>query len=237
MRNFAVCVVACSALAGCTRGSPGNVDDPPSNAEMPTGVPPLQTRFHLELPAPTGKPPVKTEGVFDKAMMDKIGEPSFEGWEKIPHGGRDGHVQVRHMTKDHPKVMAEITIDPCSDKHPCVPMDLAKWGEQTKQDEVKTTLLGSALAADPGTVWQLGQTVVNGAPMIFAYGLGQKFNNGGNYADMFTLFYNDGANEIRVIASYTDDPVKDKETMVKLVNRETLEKVARSFMDAYGQIW
>jgi hypothetical protein len=236
VRKLAVCLVACSALAACTRGAPPN-EEPPSNAETPVGIPPLQTRLRVPLPAPNGKPPLKTEGVFDQAKMDAIGEPSFEGWEKIPHGGLKGHVQVRHQTKDHPKVMVEITLDPCGDKHPCTTMDLAKWKDEIKQQEVKTTLLGSALAAAPDTVWELGQTMANSVPVIYMFGLGQAFSNGGDYADMFALFYNDGANEMRVVASYVDDPVQNKEMMVKLVNRETLEKVARAFFDAYGQIW
>lgn len=236
MRTFAAWVVASSTLVACTRGAPPT-GDPPSNAEAPVGLSPLQTRLRVPLPAPNGKPPLKTEGVFDQAKMDAIGEPSFEGWEKIPHGGRDGHVQVRHQTKDHPKVMVEITLDPCGEKHPCTTMDLAKWKDDIKQEEVKTTLLGSALAVAPDTVWELGQTLANTVPVIYTFGLGQSFSNGGNYADMFALFYNDGNYEMRVIASYVDDPVQSKEMMVKMVNRETLERVARAFFDAYGQIW
>lgn len=184
---------------------------------------------------PTGKPPLKTTGVFDQAMMDKIGERSFDGWEKIPHGGRNGHVQVRHETKDHPIIRVEITIDPCKDA--CTPMELAKWQDSTKQVEIKTKLLTQSLAAAPDTVWDLGQTEVNGVTMIYAYGLGQALNQGGTFADMYALYYNDGANEMRVIAQYSDDPMRTKELMAKYAPRELLEKLAKTFMDVYGQIW
>jgi hypothetical protein len=235
VRTSVVLLALCSPLAACQREPPPKHDQPPTNAEVPVGVSPNATRTRIALPAPTGKPPIKTTGEFDKPMMDKIGEPSFEGWEKVPHGGHNGHVQVRHVTKDHPKIMAEITIDPCKDA--CTPIELAKWQDNAKQDELKTTLLGSALIAAPDTTWVLGQTEVNNVPMIYVYGLGQAFSNGGSYADFYALYYNDGANQLRVIAHYDDDPTRTQQLMAQLAPKDMLEKIAKAFMDAYGQIW
>jgi hypothetical protein len=232
----AVSLTIVAALVACQKSKPSKIEEAPTNAETPTpGPSPLANRTRIALPPVSGKPPIKTTGVLDQEMMNKIGEPSFEGWEKIPHGGLNGHVQVRHETKEHPIVRVEITIDPCKDA--CTPMELAKWQDSTKQVEIKTKLLTQKLAAAPDTVWDLGQTQLNGVTMIYAYGLGQVFNNGGVFANMYALFYNDGVNEMRVIAQYSDDPMRDKELMATNVPREMLERLAKTFMDVYGQIW
>jgi hypothetical protein len=238
VRTLVVLVSALITISGCGKSKPKD-QEAPSNAENlgsgPPPTPPVATRTRIQLPAPTNKPPIKTTAVLDQAQMDKVGEPNFNGWDKIPHGGKDGKVEVRHSTTDHPKLMVIVKVDPCKDA--CTPIDLAKWQDATKQDALKLSLLGQGLVAAPDTVWDLGQTQLNNTPMIYAYALGQALHNGGSFTNVYALYYNDGVNQLNVIAQWADDPMRTKEMMAKSVPRELLEKVAKSFMDFYGQIW
>ena len=61
----------------------------------------------------------------------------------------------------------------------------------------------------------------------------------GSYAwsHAYTLYYNDGQNQIRVVAEYKDDPLITKEAMAEQVPRADLENVAQAFIDVYTQAW
>ncbi len=57
------------------------------------------------------------------------------------------------------------------------------------------------------------------------------------WSHAYTLYYNDGQNQIRIVSEYKDDPLVTKEAMAKEVPREDLENVARAFLDVYTQAW
>jgi hypothetical protein len=111
-------------------------------------------------------------------------------------------------------------------------MEVAKW--QGKPDELKKSLAEPLREAQDTTI-EVGATDLKGLPAIFTYELGQAFGSkGGAYIDQYILFYNDGVNQIRVMAAYTDDPRPTREEMVKDVSKGDLEKVAKAFADVYA---
>jgi hypothetical protein len=57
------------------------------------------------------------------------------------------------------------------------------------------------------------------------------------FSHAYTLYYNDGQNQIRVVAEYKDDATDSKEAMAKLVPKDDLEAVAKAFADVYTQAW
>ena len=57
------------------------------------------------------------------------------------------------------------------------------------------------------------------------------------FSHAYTLYYNDGANQLRVVAEYKDDATESKAAMAKLVPREDLEAVAKAFAEVYTQAW
>jgi hypothetical protein len=57
------------------------------------------------------------------------------------------------------------------------------------------------------------------------------------FSHAYTLFYNDGHNQIRVVAEYKDDAATSKEAMAKLVPKEDLEAIAKAFADVYTHAW
>jgi hypothetical protein len=103
-------------------------------------------------------------------------------------------------------------------------------------------LLAEELRDRPDTVWDLGKTEINGQTMIYTYQLGHvsEKDDLGNPQSAFTnayaLYYNDGKNQVRVVAEYKDDQVA-REDLTAIAPREDLEKLARAFMDVYTQKW
>jgi hypothetical protein len=69
-------------------------------------------------------------------------------------------------------------------------------------------------------------------------GVGSASEGGGGYSftDSYIAYYNDGVNQIRVIASYKGDPTT-KEELQKLAPKEDLEALALSFLDVYTHAW
>ena len=59
---------------------------------------------------------------------------------------------------------------------------------------------------------------------------------GGSFANAYVAYYNDGINEIRVVAEYKDDPV-DVAKMKQLAPKDDLRALALSFMDVYTHAW
>ena len=71
-------------------------------------------------------------------------------------------------------------------------------------------------------------------------GLRRRFSTegGGGYSftDVYIAYYNDGVNQIRVAASYKDDPTS-KEELARLAPKGDLEALALSFLDVYTHEW
>ena len=206
-----------SAVASAGSGSAGSGSDSTS----------------LQLPHSDGTPPKKTTKPIDTPTLANLAQMTFPGFLWNPRGN-DKTITVEQETASRPKIKARITIAACNND--CVPMDLAKW--KAKTEDLKQ-FLAPELKKAPDTVFEVGQTDLNGQPMIYTYQLGQAFDSGGHgsYTNAYVLYYNDGVNQIRVMASYTDDPMKTKEDMAKWVPKEDLEKVAKAFVDVYTHAW
>jgi hypothetical protein len=221
---------------------------PPENAATPgsaaKGSNVERAAPDIQLPPLTGRPPVKTDKQIDAATIQKLQAMTFAGFQVEQHGGlpEKGTLELRQKTEDHPRIWATVTITPCFD---CVAMDLAKWKE--KGDALKVLLLPE-LREDKGTVFEVGATQVNGTQMIYTYQLAQtspltekgsgEFNPGHfAYSHAYVLYFNDGANQIRVVGEYKDDPMATKEAMANEVPRTDLENVAKAFMGAYTNAW
>ncbi len=224
---FLVLVVA---AVGC-KGKPKH--QAPPNVEQPTGSDDNKERPapDLKLPSSDGTPPPKSTKPIDAAMIDKLSKMTFPGFQLSVRGHTDNSVELRQLTADHPKIQASISISQCLD---CVAMDLEKW--KAKEATLKE-LLGE-LKDKPDVTWELGKTELFGQDMIFTYQLGQSFTDkGGTYSDAYTLYYNDGINQIRIVSEYKDDPVKTAADMAKMAPKGDLEKVAKAFLDVYTHAW
>jgi hypothetical protein len=97
----------------------------------------------------------------------------------------------------------------------------AKAGSAAKAGSGSAAKAGSGSAAKAGS----GSAAVKLEPGSYSW------------SHAYTLYYNDGQNQIRVVAEYKDDPLITKEAMAEQVPRTDLENVAQAFMDVYTQAW
>jgi hypothetical protein len=206
-----------------------------------------------------GGPPKKTSKALTKADFEKLDKLEYQGFTLEHRTLGDNVLEVRHKTKDHPRLWATVTIQPCLD---CLPMDLAKW--KAKEQDLKVVMgklkdlppllpggatptagptAGSAGSAEvkSGVESEIGATELAGATVIYHYyvGFGTVQAEGGgetSYGNAYVAYYNDGVNQIRVLAEYKDDPAT-VENMKKLAPKEDLRSLALSFMDVYTHAW
>ena len=229
MRTSVACIVLAPivALAAC-KGKPKH-QEPPKTVEQPK-----QGSDELKLPTVHETLPKSTKPI-DKATGDKLAKLTFPGFDLSVRGVVDKAVEVRQLTADFPKIAATITVATCDNPHPfeCLPTTaLDQW--KAKEGALKEKMLSETLRDRPETKWELGTTQLGDLTMVYTYQLGQHADEkGGAYTDAYALYYNDGVNQARVVAEYKDDPSQTAEDMAKKVPKEDLEKVAKSFMDAY----
>jgi hypothetical protein len=182
-----------------------------------------------------GGPPKKSTKPLEKADFEKLDKLEYQGFEIEHRTVGDKVMEVRQKTKDHPRLWATVTIQPCL---ACVPMDLAKWKE--KEQELKV-VMGKLKDVKTGVESEVGSTELGGATVIYHYyvGFGTTPGEGGGettFGNAYVAYYNDGINEIRVLAEYKDDPAT-VENLKKLASKDDLRAVALSFVDVYTHAW
>lgn len=222
------------AAAGCKdkptkKAPPANVG---SGAGSDTGRRPAPD---LVLPRADGTPPKKTTKPHTKEDYERLANLEYPGFTREVRTVGDKIMEVRHKTKDHPRLWAVVTIKPCFD---CKPMELDKW--QSQAAELRSMTLES-LKDSKDVEWELGETQLNGQKLIYIYQVGTDASpgeGGDNYAftNTYIAFFNDGVNEIRVVGAYKDDPVA-KADLKKLASRDDLRALALSFMDVFTHAW
>ncbi|HEY5924344.1 MAG TPA: hypothetical protein VIV11_21855 [Kofleriaceae bacterium] len=207
---------------------------PPANVGSGQGSGP-RAAPDLILPRADGTPPKKTAVPHAKADYERMAKLEFPGFGQEVRTVGEKVFEVRHKTKDHPRLWAVVTIKHCFE---CLPMELDKW--KAKEQELKAINL-EALKDSKDIDWELGETTLNGQKIIYAYqvGTGTAPGEGGgeySFTNSFLAYFNDGINEIRVVGTYKDDPV-DKASLKRLAPKEDLRALALSFMDVYTHAW
>ncbi|HEY5951049.1 MAG TPA: hypothetical protein VIV40_36405 [Kofleriaceae bacterium] len=233
-----ILVISLLGLAvGCkdkptTKAPPANVGSGSAGSGSSTASSPAP---ELILPKSDGTPPKKTTKPHVKADYERLSKLEYPGFDAQVRTVGEKVFEVRQKTKDHPRLWAVVTIKNCFE---CLPMELDKW--KAKEQEIKALNLES-LKDSKDIEWELGETTLNGQKIIYSYQVGTgnaPGEGGGQYAftDAYVANYNDGINEIRVVASYKDDPV-GKQDLKKLAPKEDLQKLALSFLDVYTHEW
>lgn len=188
----------------------------------------------LKLYKGDGTPPKKSTRPLDQALVDTLGNLEFPTFTKQDRTA--GKAFEARFTTPRPKLATTVTITKCFD---CLPMELEKW--QAKGDKLKA-LLAEELRDLPDTKFEVGKTELHGQPLIYLYQVG--YINGkdaqgqpqGAYSNAYVLYFNDGVNQVRVVSEYKDDWVT-REDMLAIAPRGDLEKIAKSFMDAFTHAW
>ena len=151
-----------------------------------------------------------------------------------------GNVEIRHVTQTRPRLGVTVTIGPCIPRIVCPPMKLARWAP--RRDELLGQL-PKELRSRPDTRFEIGARTIAGAPAIYTYQLGyaagtdDKDQPSIDYSDAYILYYNDGVNQMRVMAHYLDDAVGGLDQLLALAPPEDLEKLATAFASFYVHAW
>jgi len=231
-------VLACLLVLGCK-------DKPKNQVVTPAPVAPAAKpgsaasapENDLRLPKPSGSPPVKTTKPITADRIGALAKVDYPGFTKDVRRQDDRGLDIRYKTESRPRLAITLSVQPC---FKCEPMVLDRW--QKVKDGMRG-MLAPELRELPDTTFELGMTALAGTPVIFTYQVG--YLNGPDptgaqslaYSDAYALYYNDGANMIRVVAEYKDDAPASRDDMLHLAPREDLEKIALAFLDAYTHSW
>lgn len=234
MSTRSIFVAACILFA--CKGKPDK-HDPPANLQGSGGssVVPMANQGSdkvLHLPHGDGTLPKPTKtSPLDKDVLAKLRGLEFPGFSKEVRETEVSFVTVLR-TDDRPKLKVTTQIRPC--KGGCVPLELAKWQARTDLED----LMSLQMKASKDTKFQIGATDLNSQPMIFTFQYGiLKTGESTEFTDTYVLWFNDGKNEIRVVASYNDNLPDSVAAMLAMASESDLEKLAKAFMDVYTQAW
>lgn len=238
---FVVSTLALALVTGCKdkpkrKAPPANV----GSAAAGSGSGGMRPAPDLILPRADGTPPKKTTKPHTKADYEKLDKLEYPGFMIEHRTVGDNVFEVRHKTKDHPRLWATVTIQHCLD---CVPMELDKW--KAKEEDLKVVMGDLAKVKDVES--EIGMTELAGQPIAYHYYVGagkppatgsadEEGGGGTVFGNVYVAYYNDGVNQIRVIAEYKDDPTT-VESMKKLAPKDDLRALALSFLDVYTHAW
>jgi hypothetical protein len=233
-----ILVVSLLALAAGCKDKPTTKAPPPnvgSGSAAGSGSDGQRAAPDLVLPRSDGTPPKKTTKPHTKADYERLAKLEYPGFTADVRTVGEKVFEVRHKTKDHPRLWAVVTIKHCFE---CLPMELDKW--KAKEQELKAINL-EVLKDSKDIEWELGETQLNGQKLIYAYqvGTGNAPGEGGgefSFTNSYILYFNDGINEIRVVGTYKDDPVA-KDDLKKVAPKDDLRALAVSFLDVYTHAW
>lgn len=197
-----------------------------------------RTTLDIQLPKLSGKPPAKTTAPITK--FDKLTALRFPDFqlEATPY---PTSIALKQRTELRPRVSVYVHVTPCGPMEKCLPMNVDAWRGDIER--LKAISLAPSLHDRPDTVFDVNASSIANVPVISVYQVGQFFGTDHNnnpsraYSHAYSLYYNDGVNALRVIASYSDDPRPSMGEMKSTVPRAFLEKAATAFLDAYGQAW
>jgi len=242
--------VAVLAIAGC-KGKPMHRPPPENLTHLDPKAKPSTTPSaaapDIVLPRGNGSPPKKTTEPLSMASMVAIQKAVYKGFQTQLHAiNAERGSEVAYITEDRPRIQATVTIAPCSDKAvlgPCVPINLGAW-------TAKTTDLKKMVPPDlrdlTDTKFEVGTVKFHDTDLIFTFQLGQttgsKTGSAGpiayvEYTYAYILYYNDGHNQIRVVAELKDDASSTRDKMVAETPRGDLENTAQAFFDVTTQLW
>jgi hypothetical protein len=246
-----VLFVAVIAIAGC-KGKPKHRPPPENLTQVDQKAKPSLTPSpnapDIALPRGDGSPPKKTTEPLSMASMVAIQKATYKGFQTKLHAiNVERGSEVEYITEDRPRISATVTIAACSDKAvlgPCLPINLGAWTAKTA--DLKK-MVPPDLRELSDTKFEVGTVKFHDTDMIFTFQLGQTTGvkttgsaAGRSYIEYtyaYILYYNDGHNQIRVVAELKDDANTSRDKMVAETPRGDLENTAQAFFDVTTQLW
>ncbi|MEO6774960.1 MAG: hypothetical protein ABI467_18470, partial [Kofleriaceae bacterium] len=172
----------------------------------------------MTVPTGDGSPPKRTTAHLDDATCDKLRALEFSTFTKDPSGTNNDSVAVIYRTDGRPKLKVSVQVQPCNGT--CLPPELSKW----QGLPVLKEFMPKVLAESKDTQFEVGATTLGGVPMIYTFQLGVlDAPEGFHYTDTYVLYYNDGINKIRAVATYADNRPLSRDAMLAMAPKTDLE--------------
>ena len=222
---------AIAAAAGGTAAPAGSVSGSPGESAAPT---------HVRLPRSPETPARKTLHPLRKPQLARLAAIEFPDFERQDRNTTERMIEFRHTTRTRPHLGVTVQLAACPRPRPCPSMQLARWNKLRPE---LLEQLPASLSARPDTRLEIGTREVAGASTISIYELGyasgsdDKDQPSADYIDAYVVYYNDGVNQMRVMAHYLDDTVGGLDQMLAVAPREDLEKLAVAFASYYLHAW
>ena len=157
----------------------------------------------------------------DKAKLDAIAKINF-GDAKVdvlPSKENALQLKIAH-TKTEPAMTATLDVGPCKN---CLPMDLTQW--QAHAAEMRA-LEDENIRDKEDTVFEIGDAMVGSTKTIYTHTAGLDMKPGESFtaAHNYTLYWNDGVNQVRV--KVKDASLPSSQTVAELLAKAPKEKLA-----------
>lgn len=245
-----------SSTAGAAAAAPSA---PIERRREPVAPPPEPA--HVFLPRSPNTPPHRTTRPLAAKELERLSEIDHKDFKRDVRVLNERGLEVRHATTTRPILSVTVAIGPCGPSEPakqpaakpaagkppaapkarpCRAMDLAAW---QADGDLRRRSITEQLVDRPDTQFELGSRELDGAPAIYTYQLGHFFGTdergqpAGAFTDAYVLYYNDGVNQLRVHAAYTDDAVASKAALAALAPKDDLETLAVAFARYYLHAW
>lgn len=195
---------------------------------------------HVTLPRSPDTPLRRSRRPLDRARLDRLAAIEFADFERQDRGRTDAAAEFRHTTRSRPKLAVTVMVGPCTAERRCPAMNLPAW--TARRDELLQQL-PRALRSRGDTRFEIGARAIAGAPAIAVYELGYSAGTDDHdqpsveYIDAYVVHYNDGVNQIRVMAHYVDDTLGGIDQLLAVAPPDDLEKLAAAFASYYVHTW
>ena len=192
------------------------------------------------MPRSPETPARKTTRPLRKPQLGRLAAIEFPDFERQARNATERMIEFRHTTRTRPKLGVTVTLAACPRPRPCPSMQLARWNKLRPE---LLEQLPASLSARPDTRLDVGTRQVAGATAISIYELGyssgtdDKDQPSADYINAYVVYYNDGVNQLRVMAHYLDDTVGGIDQMLAVAPRDDLEKLAVAFASYYLHAW
>lgn len=231
-----------SAAMRAAPPSPPIAAAPPSPAAPPPAVaeePPGPVPSHIRLPRSAESPPRRTLRPLRRPQLARLAAIEFPDFERQDRDAGDSMIEFRHVTRTRPRLGVTVSLGACP-RPRCPSLALARWNARRAE---LLRALPASLAGRADTRLEIATRKIAGVPAISIYELGyaggadDRDQPSADYIDAYIVHYNDGVNQLRVMAHYIDDTVGGIEQMLALAPREDLEKLAVAFASYYMHAW
>lgn len=169
----------------------------------------------------SGAKPVPAGAPVDKAKLDEIEKMSFGDAKVDVMSSKESSIQLKIAhAKTEPAMTATLDVGPCKN---CLPMDLKQW--QAHAAEMRA-LEDENIRDREDTVFEIGEAMAGSYKTIYTHTAGLDVRPGESFtaAHNYTLYWNDGVNQVRV--KVKDASMPSSQTVAELVAKAPMEKLA-----------